>query len=83
MVSQFRKNILMNNIDKHNQSYCEIDGDLSRGFILLCDHARNDLPDKYGSLGLAKALFHRLQILFCHSSYPILPGYGRAREQLG
>ncbi|MCP4181727.1 MAG: N-formylglutamate amidohydrolase [Hyphomicrobiales bacterium] len=49
----------MNNIDKNNQSCCEIDGDLSRGFILLCDHARNELPEKYGYLGLAKAQFER------------------------
>ena len=42
-----------------NQSYCEIDGDLSRGFILLCDHATNIVPEKYGTLGLGRAQFER------------------------
>lgn len=29
-----------------------IQGDISKGLILLCDHARNTLPDEYGTLGL-------------------------------
>ncbi len=29
-----------------------IDGDWSSGLVLLCDHASNGLPEKYGSLGL-------------------------------
>ncbi|MEP3276771.1 MAG: N-formylglutamate amidohydrolase [Stappiaceae bacterium] len=29
-----------------------IEGDWSRGLVLLCDHASNGLPSKYGSLGL-------------------------------
>ncbi|MGI9372431.1 MAG: N-formylglutamate amidohydrolase [Hyphomicrobiales bacterium] len=29
-----------------------VEGSLKRGLILVCDHARNALPEKYGSLGL-------------------------------
>ncbi|GIL02620.1 MAG: N-formylglutamate amidohydrolase [Alphaproteobacteria bacterium] len=36
-----------------------IDGDLSRGLVLLCDHARAELPTPYGRLGLAPAEFGR------------------------
>ncbi|MEM8749919.1 MAG: N-formylglutamate amidohydrolase [Pseudomonadota bacterium] len=36
-----------------------IEGDTSSGILLLCDHARNSLPDEYGSLGLPEAEFGR------------------------
>ena len=36
-----------------------IDGDLSKGLILLCDHASSFLPEKYGSLGLGGEQFNR------------------------
>jgi len=36
-----------------------IDGDPSAGLLLLCDHARNTLPEEYGSLGLPAAEFER------------------------
>ncbi|MCP4071003.1 MAG: N-formylglutamate amidohydrolase [Hyphomicrobiales bacterium] len=49
----------MNCNNNTNQSYYDIEGDLSKGFILLCDHARNNLPEKYGSLGLSRAQFER------------------------
>jgi predicted N-formylglutamate amidohydrolase len=36
-----------------------IDGDLTKGLILLCDHASNGLPQRYGSLGLPASEFER------------------------
>ncbi|SON57226.1 N-formylglutamate deformylase [Hartmannibacter diazotrophicus] len=36
-----------------------IEGDLSRGLLLLCDHASNRLPPDYGDLGLPAAEFAR------------------------
>lgn len=36
-----------------------IDGDYAAGLILLCDHAYNVLPERYGSLGLPKSEFAR------------------------
>ncbi|MEZ5871061.1 MAG: N-formylglutamate amidohydrolase [Nitratireductor sp.] len=36
-----------------------IEGDLSRGLVLLCDHARNTLPGEYGNLGLGEEAFSR------------------------
>ena len=36
-----------------------IPGDLGKGLILLCDHARNSLPERYGSLGLPASEFDR------------------------
>ncbi len=42
-----------------NQYHRSIDGDLSKGLILLCDHATNYLPEKYGTLGLGKAQLER------------------------
>ncbi|TIX23590.1 N-formylglutamate amidohydrolase [Mesorhizobium sp.] len=36
-----------------------IEGDRKRGIVLLGDHARRDLPDEYGSLGLPSAEFDR------------------------
>ena len=32
--------------------FLTIDGDYSRGLVLICDHARNAMPESYGSLGL-------------------------------
>lgn len=37
----------------------ELDGDMASGLILLCDHARNTLPERYGDLGLAPEQFSR------------------------
>ncbi|MGI9481509.1 MAG: N-formylglutamate amidohydrolase [Hyphomicrobiales bacterium] len=34
------------------QPYDVVDGDLSTGLVLVCDHARNALPEEYGDLGL-------------------------------
>lgn len=34
-------------------------GDLASGLLLLCDHARNQVPEEYGDLGLPKAQFER------------------------
>ena len=36
-----------------------IDGDFSKGLVLICDHARNALPQEYGSLGLSSSQFER------------------------
>ena len=36
-----------------------IDGDRSLGLVLLADHARRDLPDEYGNLGLPPAELQR------------------------
>ncbi len=36
-----------------------IDGDRSRGILILADHARNLLPDEYGDLGLPAREFER------------------------
>ena len=37
-----------------------VEGARDRGLLLLADHARNDLPDAYGDLGLPAAEFERL-----------------------
>ncbi len=42
-----------------NLSWQAIEGDLESGLLLLCDHATNQLPDNYGTLGLGKAQFER------------------------
>jgi predicted N-formylglutamate amidohydrolase len=36
-----------------------VEGARDRGLLLLADHARNDLPDEYGDLGLPAAEFER------------------------
>jgi len=36
-----------------------VDGDHGRGLILLCDHASNALPPRYGDLGLVAGEFQR------------------------
>ncbi len=36
-----------------------IDGDRARGLLLLCDHASNALPARYGALGLPESAFRR------------------------
>ena len=36
-----------------------VDGDLAGGLLLLCDHASNALPARYGRLGLDPAQFER------------------------
>ncbi|MDQ0321816.1 putative N-formylglutamate amidohydrolase [Pararhizobium capsulatum DSM 1112] len=36
-----------------------IDGDTTRGLVLLADHATNKLPPEYGSLGLPASAFER------------------------
>ena len=41
------------------QPFEVVPGDLSKGLILLCDHARNTLPPEYGNLGLAASEFER------------------------
>lgn len=39
--------------------FLTIDGDASKGLVLLADHARRDLPAEYGNLGLAPEQFER------------------------
>jgi predicted N-formylglutamate amidohydrolase len=36
-----------------------VDGDQAKGLVLLADHARRDLPEEYGSLGLPPSEFER------------------------
>jgi predicted N-formylglutamate amidohydrolase len=36
-----------------------VDGDRSAGIVLIADHARRDLPQEYGDLGLPEAEFER------------------------
>ncbi|HTV69523.1 MAG TPA: N-formylglutamate amidohydrolase [Rhizobiaceae bacterium] len=36
-----------------------IEGDRSKGLVLIADHARRDLPDEYGDLGLPASEFDR------------------------
>lgn len=36
-----------------------VEGDYSKGLILLCDHAKNVLPEEYGLLGLEPEQFER------------------------
>ncbi|RNJ43396.1 N-formylglutamate amidohydrolase [Mesorhizobium erdmanii] len=53
-----------------------VEGDRKRGIVLLADHARRDLPDDYGSLGLPAAEFER------HIAYDI-GGEAVTRELAG
>ncbi len=41
------------------QAIIEIEGDMSRGIVLVADHARRDLPSEYGDLGVPKKDFDR------------------------
>ncbi len=41
------------------QPYEYVHGDESAGILLLCDHARNALPEEYGDLGVPAAQFER------------------------
>ena len=36
-----------------------VDGDRTSGLVLICDHARNRLPPRYGALGLPPSEFER------------------------
>jgi predicted N-formylglutamate amidohydrolase len=51
-----------------------IEGDRSLGLVLVADHARRDLPDEYGDLGLSAVEFDR------HIAYDI--GVGRVTGEL-
>lgn len=52
----------------------EIDGEVKSGFLLLCDHAENTLPEEYGTLGLGAGELER------HIAYDI--GVAGLCEQL-
>ncbi|MCB1418329.1 MAG: N-formylglutamate amidohydrolase, partial [Notoacmeibacter sp.] len=41
------------------ETFLTIEGDESLGLVLVADHARRDLPDAYGSLGLPEWEFER------------------------
>ena len=41
------------------ETFLTIEGDESLGLVLVADHARRDLPDSYGSLGLPEWEFER------------------------
>ncbi|MGY6707646.1 MAG: N-formylglutamate amidohydrolase [Rhizobiaceae bacterium] len=53
-----------------------IDGDRERGMVLIADHARRDLPQEYGSLGLPAAEFER-HIAFDIGVEPVTEGLAR------
>lgn len=40
-------------------SHYVVPGDRGRGVLLVCDHARNALPERYGTLGLPDSEFQR------------------------
>ena len=42
-----------------NEAYEYLPGELDRGVIILCDHARAELPAEYGTLGLGPDQFKR------------------------
>ncbi|MFN0264663.1 N-formylglutamate amidohydrolase [Tepidamorphus sp. 3E244] len=46
-------------LDPGFQSFETIKGDPGCGLLLLCDHATNALPERYGSLGLPQAQLER------------------------
>lgn len=50
---------------KNYQPVEKIKGDVSKGIILICDHATNNLPEEYGKLGLSE------QELMGHIAYDI------------
>ena len=35
-----------------------VEGDASRGLLLIADHAKKDLPERYGDLGLPPSRLH-------------------------
>jgi predicted N-formylglutamate amidohydrolase len=35
--------------------FSKIEGDLSTGWLIICDHAENTLPERYGTLGLPQS----------------------------
>jgi len=45
--------------EAQEESYQFIDGDLSRGLIILCDHAENTIPERFGQLGLKDEILRR------------------------
>lgn len=53
-----------------------IDGDRGRGIVLIADHARRDLPEEYGSLGLPAAEFER-HIAYDIGVEPVTEGLAR------
>ncbi|MGI9402692.1 MAG: N-formylglutamate amidohydrolase [Rhizobiaceae bacterium] len=52
----------MNTLQFSGQNFVPVElfeGDFSHGLILICDHARNCLPEEYGRLGLEPDQFER------------------------
>ncbi|MFD0986453.1 DUF1244 domain-containing protein [Methyloligella solikamskensis] len=45
--------------ESQEESYQFIDGDLSRGLIILCDHAENTIPERFSQLGLKDEIMRR------------------------
>jgi predicted N-formylglutamate amidohydrolase len=45
--------------DLGTKPYRSIDGDVSTGLLILCDHAENTIPQGYGTLGLRPEDLHR------------------------
>jgi len=45
--------------DSTGHPFIAIDGDYGRGLVIVCDHARNSLPARYGTLGLPASELER------------------------
>ena len=45
--------------DLGEKPYRIIEGDVSLGLLILCDHAENRIPQEYGALGLKPEDLHR------------------------
>ena len=46
-------------VSEATEVYRTVGGSTGAGIVLLCDHASNELPENYGTLGLATAEFQR------------------------
>ncbi|MEO0635041.1 MAG: N-formylglutamate amidohydrolase [Pseudomonadota bacterium] len=48
-----------NQSEAHHPAFTEIEGDLSSGVLIVCDHASNFVPPEYDNLGLPPSSFER------------------------
>ncbi|MEN0088649.1 MAG: N-formylglutamate amidohydrolase [Pseudomonadota bacterium] len=51
--------MMANQSEANDAAFMEIDGDLASGLLIVCDHARNFIPDEYNNLGLPAEAFER------------------------
>ncbi|MEO0497645.1 MAG: N-formylglutamate amidohydrolase [Pseudomonadota bacterium] len=45
--------------EANDAAFIKIEGDVSSGLLIVCDHARNHMPQDYGNLGLPSSAFER------------------------